>query len=742
MSNITNKEALKDKIHEIHNYLRNNGAGYGLGALRIFNIFYGLKKLEEANLLQQLNLKMPECSFNYLLKLANKGEDEILADTIYKAVLDSINESTVNRILFYEIPKHIKSVFFTFLIKEINKISEIEKTCNVLLSGKVYEYFIGRESSISELGAYFTDRHIVNYIYDKLDLKLNENNTVKSMVDCFGGSGGFTTGYIDFLNKKYGSIQWNTEINKIFQYDVNEDVLKTAALEIFCMTGQMPDMMKNIKYRNSFTMEIEDKYDLVITNPPYGGDKIIYSDTQIKRDKIKNYIKKELETLTDEEKIKNRNIQLKNIENAEKKEEMETSNMSVCLKTCSNRICKYAHLNNIKNANDKEACSLILMMDLLNENGTCAGVLKEGLFFNKSYTQLRKTLIHNFNVREIISIPADQFENTTTKTSIVIFDNTVQKTTEIKFSELIIERIKEDKFIEFNDIIVLSENKDDIFKLNTKLISTATLDDLNNNIMCSLHGLHYSKKYIVCGEEYELKKLGDLCDINKSSKLTKNKYNYVEISDITENIVTKSKEYLKENLPSNAKIIASNNNILISCVRPKKSKMTLITDEFKNLENYVFSTAIANISLHEKENSYYVYAILYAMSDNFEKDLCKGSSYPRLSPLQFKNLMIPMPKTLEKLNELNLKFKNAYEELYFKKSKIFEQYVSDLLKEAIVKITNPIEEYNKIMEDTKTEIIEPTKKITKPKKIKNVEIIKETKTEIIEQTKKIIKPKK
>jgi hypothetical protein len=94
MSNITNKEALKDKIHEIHNYLRNNGAGYGLGALRIFNIFYGLKKLEEANLLQQLNLKMPECSFNYLLKLANEGEDEILADTIYKAVLDSINEST------------------------------------------------------------------------------------------------------------------------------------------------------------------------------------------------------------------------------------------------------------------------------------------------------------------------------------------------------------------------------------------------------------------------------------------------------------------------------------------------------------------------------------------------------------------------------------------------------------------------------------------------------------------------
>ena len=43
---ISNKEALKDKIHEIHNYLRNNGAGYGMNALKVFNIIYGLKKIE------------------------------------------------------------------------------------------------------------------------------------------------------------------------------------------------------------------------------------------------------------------------------------------------------------------------------------------------------------------------------------------------------------------------------------------------------------------------------------------------------------------------------------------------------------------------------------------------------------------------------------------------------------------------------------------------------------------------
>ena len=73
-NNVSNKEALKDKIHEIHNYLRNNGAGYGMNALKVFNLLYGLKKIEEKNLLDKVNLKRPDCEFSYLLKLANENK--------------------------------------------------------------------------------------------------------------------------------------------------------------------------------------------------------------------------------------------------------------------------------------------------------------------------------------------------------------------------------------------------------------------------------------------------------------------------------------------------------------------------------------------------------------------------------------------------------------------------------------------------------------------------------------------
>lgn len=63
-NNVSNKEALKDKIHEIHNYLRNNGAGYGMNALKVFNIIYGLKKIEETGLLDTVRLMRPTANFH------------------------------------------------------------------------------------------------------------------------------------------------------------------------------------------------------------------------------------------------------------------------------------------------------------------------------------------------------------------------------------------------------------------------------------------------------------------------------------------------------------------------------------------------------------------------------------------------------------------------------------------------------------------------------------------------------
>lgn len=664
-NSVSNKEALREKIHEIHNYIRNNGAGYGMNALKVFNIIYGLKKIEENGLIDKVGLKRPECEFSYLLNLANNNEHEMMAHLILIDVLDSIAESKIRELLFYEIPKKIRGSVLTYLVKEINTITMIEQSCNVLLSGKIYEYFIGRdETAISELGAYFTDRHIVEYILEKLNPSMNEDGTIPTMIDMFGGSGGFTTGYINYLNDKYnGSINWESEINKISHFDMNEDVIKSAGLEFFCLTGVLPNT-DNLTYKNSFTDEFCDrKYMYPLTNPPYGGDKNKSTEAQVKRSKIKNLIKEEMKTDLEKGTRIRRQKQLKKIEAEEKQEKKELNSRKVCLSSCSARIQKFAKNNKLK-GNDKEACSLMLLMDIVEKGGTAIGVLKEGVFFNKAYRDLRKCLVENYNVREVISVPSDQFENTSTKTSILIFDNTEEKTSKVKFRELVVDRYKEDKFAEVFGDILLVENKGDIKGVSDKVVSTATREDILNNSICSLNGKDYNKIEIIVGDGYELVKLGDICEIICGKNLPKDKaingiYNVYGggNSSYTHN------EYNIEGF-----------NIILS--RVGNNNISLINEKIYLTDN--------GFSLNIKDEFTKKF-IGYYLSGKKEQifNLGNGSAQKVITKTQLKQLEIPIPKSESKIQEWVDKISTPYNEKNTKQNKIkeLETFVQNRIKE-------------------------------------------------------------
>ena len=667
INSISNKEALKDKIHDIHNYLRNNGAGYGMNALKVFNILFGLKKIEEKGLVDKVGLS-DICKFSYLLEKAKDNSAEKLSDEIFVELFDRVlqdiyDNEKIKDLLFYEIPKNMKGSVLRHLIIEINDITKIENDCNVLLSGKIYEYFIGRdESAISELGAYFTDRHIVDYILNKLSPCINDDGTISSMIDMFGGSGGFTTGYINYLNEKYknGEINWETEIRKINHFDMNEDVIKSAGLEIFCLTGILPNE-NNLCYKNSFRDNFNDtKYKYPITNPPYGGDKNKRSTAQEKRDKIKEYIKKGLINVTDEGVRIARQNQLNHIEKQEKEDKKNNNKTKVCLENCSDRIQKYAHDNKLK-GNDKEACSLILLMDILEVGGTAIGVLKEGVFFNSSYKDLRRCLIEKYNVREIISVPSDQFENTSTKTSIIIFDNTEEKTSEVKFYDLVVERYTEDKFIESNGNILIVENKGDISGVSDKLVSVASREEILSNPIYSLNGKDYNKKVIVCGEGYELVKIGDICEFKAKSKRKasygkkEGEYNFYTSSDKVQKCDVA--DYKDECL-----IIGSGGVANIK------------------LDNE-FSCSADNFILHSKYNKY-LYSIIIG-NMNILIDGFTGSVLKHLSKEYLVNLQIPIPKSEQKIQEWVDKISKPYDEKNSKQNKIkdLEEYVQNKIKD-------------------------------------------------------------
>jgi len=489
--NFITRDDLKDYIHGIHNFLRNKGAGYGQTGLKIFSVFYGLKLIQPyINSLDLTNEQKNILCFNELVK-KSKTKTEII-EYIDKYVLEILwklknnkkdKNHDIGHFIFYQIPRDLKDDVWKDLIQRINKIPVgYKKERKVNLSGKVWEYFVGRDdSAISELGAYFTDRHITDFIFDRLKININSDNNIPTMIDPFGGSGGFTLGYANYMREKYDNINWINNVNNIYHFDMEESVINMTGLEMFAITGIFPQRKFNYIRCNTFNYEFigsDNKlmyWNYVISNPPYGGDKIQKNADQIKRDKIINWIKS-INTNDRSDKLNEQLKILVKLSNEYKKIQEEHQ---VKLNSCSLRIKEFAKKYNLESSNDKEACSLILFMDMLLPNGTCCCVIKEGLLFDSKYSKLRQVLIDNYNVTDIISIPQNAFENTSTKTSIIIFHNN-GKTNNINFSELKIILEENDKIeIEADGLAHMIKVKDEIKEVIENKLCTASYKQLS-----------------------------------------------------------------------------------------------------------------------------------------------------------------------------------------------------------------------------------------------------------------------
>jgi len=664
------RDDLRDYIHSIHNFIRNNGAGYGQTGVKIFSVFYGLKLIQPYLDTFGFSKEQKEIlDFNILVEKAKKAKkeknnnsgltgyiDNYILDILYKLKTDSDNPNhKLGHFICYAIPRDLKDTFWDDLILKINKVPVgYKKERKVNLSGKVWEYFVGRDSTaISELGAYFSDRHITEFTFNKIKPKLI-NGMVPTMIDPFGGSGGFTLGYANYMRELSDDIDWETNVNNIYHFDMEESVVNMTGLEIFAITGHFPDReyKNNFSRVNSFTHEFAKhnkpgKFNYIFTNPPYGGDKVNKNAEQLKRDILIEYIKK----IPTEERTDNLNVQLSRlteISNDYKKSQEENH---VRLNNCSLRIRQFAKKYKIDTANDKESCSLILMMDMLAENGTCCGILKEGIFFDGKYSKLRHVLIENFNVTDVISVPQNAFENTSTKTSIIIFHNN-GKTNNINFSELQV-------ITEPDNVINIAEDgeahiinyKDEIIQVIEKQLSCTTYSQIIEPTIImskgiekkrydySLNGKDYNKKEIVVGDEYELVKLGDICTFLQKSKRNASFgksigiYNFYTSSDKVKkcDVADYSEECLIIGDGGDANIKIDNN----------------------------FCCSDHNHIIITKYNKYIFYLISGNM--NFLIDGFSGSVLKNLSKLYLQNLQLPIPKSEQKIKEWVDKISKPYD---------------------------------------------------------------------------------
>ena len=147
-------------------------------------------------------------------------------------------------------------------------------------------------------------------------------------------------------------------------------------------------------------------------------------------------------------------------------------------------------------------------------------------------------------------------------------------------------------------------------------------------------------------------KIGDICDINKSS-LKKNHnldfINYLDTGNITEGRVDEIKKIVlaEEKIPSRAKRIVKENDIIISTVRPNQKHYGIIKNP---IENLIVSTGFVVLSPKKEVNADYLYNYLTLPNiTEYLQGIAETSTtaYPSITPSVISDLEIELPSLVE-----------------------------------------------------------------------------------------------
>lgn len=151
-------------------------------------------------------------------------------------------------------------------------------------------------------------------------------------------------------------------------------------------------------------------------------------------------------------------------------------------------------------------------------------------------------------------------------------------------------------------------------------------------------------------EGWEVSMLAEHLNCNKNN-IGKNHeletINYLDTSSLTENRISflQKLNVKKDIVPSRAQRIVTNNDILISTVRPNLRHFGLIK---RPAENMIASTGFALLN-HKTTNNYNDFFYMYITSDAIQKKLesvaaSSVSSYPSINPTDILDLAVPLPK--------------------------------------------------------------------------------------------------
>lgn len=251
-------------------------------------------------------------------------------------------------------------VYLRQVINEVDNI-EFDDVKESHAFGDIYEDILKELQSAGSAGEFYTPRAVTEFMADRIQPKLGEK-----MADFACGTGGFLTSWIKELKKQIQT----TEDQEKFDDSIYA-IEKKPFPYLLCITNMLlhdVDIPKvyhmNSLLKNVLDYTDEDKFDVILMNPPYGG----HEDNS-----VKGYFPDDLAS-------------------------SETADLFMSV-----------------------------IMYRLKKNGRAAVILPDGFLFgaDNAKMSIKKKLIKEYNLHTIIRMPSSVFSPyTSITTNILFFDNT------------------------------------------------------------------------------------------------------------------------------------------------------------------------------------------------------------------------------------------------------------------------------------------------------------------------------
>lgn len=301
------------------------------------------KSLTEDKLLTFVNEKLFK-----QLKNIKLPADAPIKHRILKDVFASTNQYMKDGVLLRQ------------LINEINKI-DFDNIKELHAFGEIYETILKSLQSAGNAGEFYTPRAVTDFIVEMVNPKLGE-----TVADFACGTGGFLTSTLNHLEKNMKNTEDRAEYNNAI-YGIEKKPLP----HLLCVTNMLVHDIDNPAIYNANSLERNvreykdnEKFEVILMNPPYGG---------AEGDAIKKNFPADLRS-------------------------SETADLFISL-----------------------------IMYRLKENGRAAVIIPDGFLFglDNAKVAIKKKLFSEFNVHTIVRLPASVFAPyTSITTNIIFFDNT------------------------------------------------------------------------------------------------------------------------------------------------------------------------------------------------------------------------------------------------------------------------------------------------------------------------------